>query len=122
MFAWDFYWFAEADFVHSSDATLVLSFVNEILNDIVSLLQVPGDIAAYPICSICPLALHQISNDGASTIVGRGRPNKANGAVGGICHTWVHNRTRRSWERENWSSSSNTSNLIMFNKISMAIV
>lgn len=99
MLAGYFSWLAEANLVDSSDAALVLGLVDEVLDDIVGVLQVPGDIAADPVCGVSPLALHQVSNDGASTIVGRSSPGETDGAVGGVCHTGIHNRTRRSWER-----------------------
>lgn len=99
MLAGYFSWLAEADLVDSSDAALVLGLVDEILDNIVGLLQVPGDIAADPVCGVGPLALYQVSNDGASTIVGWSGPGKADGAVGSVCHTGVHNWARRSWIR-----------------------
>lgn len=70
--------------------------MNEVLNDVVGLLQVPWDITADPVFGVCPLALHQVSNNGASTIVGGGSPGKTDGAVGGVSHTGIHNRSRRS--------------------------
>lgn len=99
VFAGYFSWLAEAHLVDGSDAALVLSLVNEVLNDIVGLLQVPGDVAADPVCGVSSLALHQVSYDGASTVVGRGSPGETYGALAGVCHTWIHNRTRRSWGR-----------------------
>ena len=99
MFARYFHWLAEANFVGGSDATLVLSLVNEVLNDIAGLLQVPGDVAADPVSCISSLALNQVSDDGASTIVGRGGPVETDGALGGVLHTGIHNRARRSWGR-----------------------
>lgn len=53
--------FAEAHFVDSSDATLVLCLVDEVLDGVVGILQVPGYIAADPVCGVCPLAFHQVS-------------------------------------------------------------
>lgn len=99
MLARYFNWLAESDLVHGSDAALVLSLVNEVLDDIVGLLQIPGDIAADPVCGIRPLALHQVSNDRASTIIGGSSPGEADGAVGGVRHSGVHNGSRRSWVR-----------------------
>lgn len=49
---------AETNLVDSSDATLVFSLVNQVLNCIICFLQIPGNIAAYPVCCVCPLALH----------------------------------------------------------------
>ncbi len=91
----------EANLVDCSDAALVLRLVNEVLDDVVGLLQVPGHIAADPICGVCPLALHQVSNNRASTIIGGSSPGKTDGAVGGVCHTGVHNRARRGWGSTN---------------------
>ena len=97
MLAGYFNWLTEADLVDGGDAALILCLVNEVLDYIVGVLQVPGDIAANPVCGVRPLALHQVSNDRASTITGGSGPGKADGAVGGVCHTGVHNRARRSW-------------------------
>lgn len=99
MFARYFNWLAKANLVNSSDAALVLSLVNEVLDDIVGLLQVPGDIATDPVCCVSPLALHQVSNYGASTIVGGRSPGETDCAAGGVCHTGIHNGARRSWGR-----------------------
>lgn len=99
MLVWYFNWLAKADLVDSSDAALVLSLVNQVLDDIIGLLQISGDIAADPICGICPLAFHQVSNNRASAIVGGSSPSEADGAVGGVCHTGVRNGSRRSWVR-----------------------
>lgn len=89
-------WLAETDLVDGGDTALVFSLVNEVLDDIVCFLQIPRDVAAYPVCGVCPLALHQVSNDGASAITGRSSPSETDGAVAGVCHTGVHNRPRRS--------------------------
>lgn len=91
-----FSWLAEANFIDGSDAALVLCLIDEVLDDVVGLLQVPGDIAADPVCSAGPLALHQVTNDRASTIIGWSSPGKTDGAVGGVCHTWVNDRARWS--------------------------
>lgn len=89
--------FAETDLVDGSDAALVLGPVDEVLNDVMCFLQIPGNIAAYPVCRVCPLALHQVSNDGASTVAGGSRPSETDSAVGGVGHTGVHDRSRRCW-------------------------
>lgn len=97
MLAGYFNWLAEADLVDGSDAALVLCLVYEVLDGVVGLLQVPGDVAAYPVSGVGPLALYQVSNDGASSIVGGDGPGEADGAVGGVHHSRIHNRARRSW-------------------------
>lgn len=99
MFAGYFNWLAEANLVNSRDTTLVLSLVNETLDDVVGLLQIPGDIAANPVRCVSPLALHQVTNNGGSTILGGCTPGKTDGATGGICHTGIHNGARRGWGR-----------------------
>lgn len=104
MLAGHFYRLAEADLVDRSDAALVLCLVDEVLDGIAGLMQVSGDIAADPVCSVCPLALHQVSQNGASTIVGGGIPDDADGTVGGVHHTGVHHGARRSWERAHLST------------------
>lgn len=71
MLAGYFDWLTEANLVDSSDAALVLGLVNEILNDVVGLLQVPRNVTADPVSSISPLTLYQVSNDRAATIIGR---------------------------------------------------
>lgn len=88
---------AETNLVDGSDAALVLGPVDEVLNDITRFLQIPGNIAADPVCCVCPLALHQVSKDGASAVAGGSRPGEADSAVGGVGHTGVHNRPRRCW-------------------------
>lgn len=90
---------AEANLVDGSDATLVLCLVYEVLDDVVGLLQVPGYIAADPVCGIRPLALHQVSQDGASTIICRDSPGEVDGTGSGVCYTGVHHRAGRSWGR-----------------------
>lgn len=90
-------WFAESNLVDSADATLVFGLVNEVLNDITCFLQIPWNIATYPVCCICPFALHQVSNDGATTIAAGSRPSETDSAVGGVSHTGVHNRPRRCY-------------------------
>lgn len=97
MFAWYFSWLAKADFVNSCDATLVLCFVNEILDNVAGVLEVPGDVAANPVGGVGPLAFHQVPNNWASSIVSRDCPGETDGAVGGVSHTGVQNRSRRSW-------------------------
>lgn len=90
-------WLAETNLVDSSDATLVFSPVDQVLNCIICFLQIPGNIAAYPVCCVCPLALHQVSNDGASTVAGGSCPSETDSAVGSVGHTRVHNRSRRCY-------------------------
>lgn len=97
MLAGYFNWLAEANLVDGSDAALILGLVDKVLDDVVGLLQIPGDVAADPVCGVGSLALHQVANNGASSIIGRSGPGEADGAVGGVHHTGVHNRTRRSW-------------------------
>lgn len=58
MFARYFHWLTEANLVDSSDTALVFILVDEVLDDIAGLLQVPGNVAAYPVCCVGPLALH----------------------------------------------------------------
>ena len=99
MFARYFNWLAEPDFVDSSDTTLVLCFVDEILNDIACLLQVPGNVEADPVSGVIPLAFHQVSNDRAPAVVSRCGPGETDGAVGSVSYTRVHNRSRRSCRR-----------------------
>lgn len=101
MLARYFNWLAKADLVDSSDAALVLGLMNEVLNDVVGLLQVPGDVATDPVSCVSPFAFHQVSNDRASTIIGRSSPSEADGTVGGVRHAGAHNRARRSWETVN---------------------
>lgn len=91
-----FNWLTEANFVDGSDTALVLCLVDEVLDNVTSVLQVSGDIATDPICGIGPLALNQVSQDGASTIASRGIPCEADGAVGCVCHTGIHHWARRS--------------------------
>lgn len=92
---------AEANLVDSSDAALVLGLVYQVLDGVAGVLQVPGYVAADPIRGVCPLALHQVADNGASTIVCGGGPGESNGAVGCVRNTRVHNRARRIWGREN---------------------
>lgn len=87
--------FTESNLVDGSDATLVFGPVDEVLNDIIGFLQIPGNIAANPVCRVGPLALHQVSNDGASTVAGGSCPSETDSAVGGVGHAGVHNRPRR---------------------------
>lgn len=89
--------FAEANLVDDADAALVLCLGSEVLDDIVGVLQVLGDVAADPVGGIGCLALHQVTQDGAASVVGRGGPGQADGAEGGVCHYGVHHRARRSW-------------------------
>lgn len=58
MFARHFNRLTEADLVDGSYAALVLILVDEVLDDIASLLQVPGNVAADPVSCVGPLALH----------------------------------------------------------------
>lgn len=85
----------EPDLVDSRDTALVLRLIDEVLNDIAGVLQVLGDIAADPVSGISPLALHQVSQHGASTVAGWSSPAQTDGAVGGVRHTGVHHWARR---------------------------
>lgn len=94
MFARYFNWLTEADLVDSRYAALVLILVDEVLDDIAGVVQVSGNVAADPVSCVVSLALYQIPNDRASTVIGRTSPYEADSAVGGVCHTRVHNGSR----------------------------
>lgn len=95
----DFAWLTEANLVDSCDAALVLCLVDEVLDDIISILQVLGDVAADPVLGAGSFALNQVPQDGAATIVGGGSPAEANRTIGGVSDTGVHHGTRRTWDR-----------------------
>lgn len=87
----------EADLVDGGDAALILRLVDEVLDGVVRVLQVLGHVAADPVCGIGPFALHQVSQDGASSVIGGGGPGQADGAVGGVGDTGVQHGAGRSY-------------------------
>ena len=95
MLSWNLTGLTEADLVDGGDAALVLRLIYEVLDDVAGVLQVLGNIAADPVGCICPLAFHQVSQHGTSSVAGRDAPGQTDCAVGGVCHARVHYWARR---------------------------